>query len=60
MTKQNIYVIEYYKENPHFHWTNTMHDRVLAASEEKAKKKFQKKHPETKTFFVSNIHYSDY
>ena len=57
---QNIYTIEYYQKDERFGWTNTMRDRVLAPSPEKAKEKFQKKHPEVKTYFVSNIVYADY
>lgn len=56
----NIYVIEYYAQDKRFHWTNTCHDRILASSEEEAKRKFQQHHPEQKTFFVSNIYFSDY
>lgn len=58
--KTAIYVIEYYQKDKHFGWTNTCHDRVLASSEEKALEKFKKRHPDVKSYFVSNTHYADY
>lgn len=60
MATSNIYIIEYYKENPQFHWTDTVRDKVLAKSETQATNKFKKKHPNIKTFTIVNVHYSDY
>lgn len=55
-----IFTIEYYVTDKRFGWSNTVHDKVLAKNQEEAEAKFQKKHPEIKTFTTVNWLYADY
>lgn len=58
--KKAIYKIEYYKKDPRFGWTNTLHDKVWATSKDKAITKFTKRHPNVKTFTIVDYIFADY
>ena len=61
MKRMAIYKIQYYKKDPHFGWSNTVHDNVLAKSEAEALKKFDEHHNNTvKTRTVVNWQFADY
>lgn len=60
MKKLTAYKIKYYERDTRFGWDNTVHDVVLASSEEEALNKFNKHHNNNVKGIIINRQTIDY